>query len=168
VVNVDANLAVGTIPTNTATVAANEPDSNTDDNNAIANAVVAEEAQSLIYQQDWESGIGGWFSKHGSSDPVVPVEDPSAPSPTTVQQVTRQEGAGNYVSPPISLQGGRTYCVASWIRWAGGGRPFVGIDNLDASGEFLGENWLIGQEGNTTGQVCIIMASQIKQEDAWP
>ena len=68
-----------------------------------------------------------------------------------MQQITRTDVAGNYFSPLISLQGGRTYCVASWIWWVGGGWPFVGIDNYSASGVFLGENWLIGQAGYDTG-----------------
>jgi hypothetical protein len=108
-------------------------------------------AQSIIYEQDWESGIGGWFSKHGPTDPVTLVQDPSAPSPPTVQQITRQDGAGNYFSPRLALEGGHSYCVASWIRWVGGGWPFVGFDTFDAGGVPLGENWLIGQAGTLTG-----------------
>jgi hypothetical protein len=108
-------------------------------------------AQTSLYLQDWESGVGGWFGRLGAGDPVPLAQDPSAPSPTTVQQITRSYSGGDYFSPLIPLQGGHTYCISGWVRWVGGGWPFIGIDNYNASGEALGENWLIGLEGHPTG-----------------
>jgi hypothetical protein len=90
----------------------------------IARTVVASE---LIYFQDWEDGIGGWYSKHGDLDPVILTEDLEAPSPPTVQEINRVDEGGNYFSPLIPLRPGRTYCLAGWINWISGGWPFISI-----------------------------------------
>jgi len=73
-------------------------------------------AVAVVYLQDWESGTGGWFSKHGPSDPVILVQDPEAPSPTTVQRITRVDWGGNYFSPLIPVTPGKTYVMAGWIK----------------------------------------------------
>ena len=107
----------------------------------------------LRHLQTFENGIDGWYSKHGPSDPVTLVADTNAPSPTTVQQITQLDSAGNYFSPKIALPGGATYCMAGWIRWESGGWPFIGIDKYSASGGNMGENWLIGKPGYSSGNV---------------
>ena len=107
----------------------------------------------LRHLQTFENGIDGWYSKHGPSDPVTLIEDPTAPSPRTVQKIARLDGGGNYFSPMIPLPGGATYCMAGWIRWESGGWPFIGIDKFGASGNGLGENWLIGTPGYSSGDV---------------
>ena len=107
----------------------------------------------LRHLETFEAAQTGWFSKHGTSDPVTFVVDASAPSPTHVQQVARLDSGGNYYSPFVDLPGGQTYCVAGWINWESGGWPFIGIDKYSATGGALGENWLIGTDGFPAGNV---------------
>ncbi|MDP6716585.1 MAG: hypothetical protein QF368_18440, partial [SAR202 cluster bacterium] len=103
-------------------------------------------AATSTYIQDWENGPQGWFGKHGPNDPVVLVDDPTAPSGSMVQQLTRRTGAGDYFSPLIPVTSGQTYCAGAWIKWLSGARPFVGFDGYD-HGRRDGRYWLIGREG---------------------
>ena len=103
------------------------------------------------YLQDWESGVAGWASKHGSSDPVVLVTDPTSPAGSMVHKVTRTDSGGNYFSPIIPLIPGQKYVLGAWINWVSGGTPFIGVYMRDAAGNIVQPEWLIGQSGYPTG-----------------
>lgn len=110
---------------------------------------LAKASESLVYLQDWESGTAGWTSKHGGA--VVLAKRADAPSPPTVQKIARRDSDGDNFSPLIPMSGGAFYCFSAWIKWAGGGWPFVGFDNYNADGSFVGTTWVIGRKGYKIG-----------------
>jgi len=129
---------------------------------AIAAPVVYGNPFIEVYLQDWEDGIGEWYSKLGDvEDPIKLVFDPHAPSPTQVHEVTREEAATNYLSGLRPVKPGQHYSVGAWINWVHGGWPFVGIARFNESKGRIGLPgydpgtaphliWLIGLEGYDT------------------
>ena len=95
-----------------------------------------------IYEQGWENGTSGWSATNGYSFELV--DDPSSPFPPKVHKITQAGAGGNYFSPFIDVQAGRTYIVSGWIKWESGNTPFIGIDRYNSASGYIGENWLIG------------------------
>jgi hypothetical protein len=132
----------------------------------IVQVTILESANAAVeYIQDWESGAAGWYSKHGSSDPVTIIFNSEAPSPTMVQQITRMDSWGNYFSPLIPITPGETCCIGGWINWVSGGWPFIGFYQYSSDQEFLSPVWLIGQPGYNTGLGDIV--TPVPVADGW-
>jgi hypothetical protein len=101
----------------------------------------------VLFTEEWEGGTGLWGIPRGGG-PIVTARDGSDCAGSFLRETELYGGGRVFTNAAIPVVGGRTYCLASWVRGSAGAQPFLGIRAGHWSGT---EHWLLGNSCYPSG-----------------
>lgn len=105
-------------------------------------------SSSPVFTETWAAGAGAWRTTDGN--PINIATEADCPA---YQHETIQSSGGRVITrAAVAVEAGQPYCMTAWVRAAGGGVPFLGLQLAAADGTPDGlEHWPIGLAGYTSG-----------------